>query len=101
MLVFNAVVPSSPLLINTSINYGIGEYSIRFQWLSPNDNEEVDNYTFILSTDGNVVEMSLTNSRVEYHIMLNYSTNYSVTIHGNNCAGSGNSTLFDISEGKK
>ena len=96
-----AVVPSSPLLINTSISHYITEYWVKFQWWTPSDKEEVDNYTLILSTDENVIEMSITDGRAEYHLMLNYSTNYSVTFYGNNCAGRGNSTSFDIFEGKE
>ena len=96
---FNAVVPSSPLLTKTSISYGIAEYWIRVQWQTPIQTEKVDNYTLILSTDVVVVEMSLTNI-AEYHLMLNYSTSYSVIIHGSNCAGIGNSTSFDLFEGK-
>ena len=88
------------MLTKNSTTYGIAEYWIRVQWQTPSNTGEVDNYTLNLSTHETVVEMSLTNI-AEYHLMLNYSTNYSVIIYGSNCAGSGNSTSFHIFEGKK
>ena len=88
------MIPSSLLL---NVSYGIGEYSVRLLWQLSSD-EDVDNYTLTLYKSEQIIEILHTNIR-SIELNLTYAIIYSVEIHGRNCAGTGNTSVWYVYEG--
>ena len=86
------------LLAGFNVSYGIGEYSVRLQWQLSSD-EDVDNYTLTLYNSEQVMQTVHT-SICSIELNLTYAINYSVEIHGRNCAGTGNASVWYVFEGK-
>ena len=101
ILYMSIALPFMPLLTTINVTYNIEKYSTVFKWFFPGDGEpQVTNYTITLNNENSVVRSVTVGKDIfDYHLYLNYSTNYSVTLYATNCKGSSNSISLTMFEG--